>query len=75
VSKILIPFLIFAVSLEIEIVQNPIGSEFHLRGQLSMSVGIQLLELSLALIVFIQIVTLQSNPAMQFVDIDSELYV
>jgi hypothetical protein len=40
-----------------------------------MSVGVQLLELSLALIVFIQIVTLQSNPAMQFVDIDSELYV
>jgi hypothetical protein len=38
-----------------------------------MSIRIQLFELSLALIVFIQIVTLQSNPAMQLVDIHGEL--
>jgi hypothetical protein len=70
VDDVLVSFLVFAVPLEVEIVQDAVGGELHLRPR--EAAGVQLLELSLALVVLVQIIALQGDATMQLIHIDRE---
>jgi hypothetical protein len=72
VDDVLVPFLVLAVPLQVEIIEDAVSGELHLRPR--EATGVQLLELSLALVVLVQIVALQGNATMELVHIDREGY-